>query len=143
VGAELPIFSGGVVSARIRETESALRQAGLRLGNARRLAAQDIIDSYQSWETSAQEVEAYRRALLAARENYQATLGDYRYNLVTVLDVITSLTSLQGAQDDYDRVLLQHRLNRVRLGIATGEFSGDGVRVLRRKDGSTGVKAER
>jgi len=143
VGAELPIFSGGVVSARIRETESALRQAGLRLGNARRLAAQDIIDSYQSWETSAQEVEAYRRALVAARENYQETLGDYRYNLVTVLDVITSLTSLQGAQDDYDRVLLQHRLNRVRLGIATGEFSGDGVRVLRRKDSAAGAKAER
>ncbi len=138
LGAEIPIFSGGAVSAKIRESESALRQSELRLNNARRTAEQDIVDSYQSWETSGQEEEAYRRAYLAAKENYQTSLNDYRYNLVTILDVITSLTSLQGAQDDYARIMLQHRLNRVRLGIATSEFSGEGIRILR-QDG-TGQK---
>ncbi len=131
LGAEIPIFSGGIVSAKIRESESALRQSELRLKNARRTAEQDIVDSYQSWETSGQEEEAYRRAYLAARENYQTSLNDYRYNLVTILDVITSLTSLQSAQDDYARIMLQHKLNRVRLGIATSEFSGEGIRLLR------------
>ena len=131
LGAELPIFSGGITSARVSEAESLVRQAELRKTLVTRTAEQDIVDAVQSYESTKGETEAYRKALDSAENNYASTLNEYRLNLVTILDVLTSLTYLQSAHDDYDRVMLQHRLNRVRLGVATGEFNGAGISVLR------------
>ncbi|MBP7585194.1 MAG: TolC family protein [Spirochaetes bacterium] len=131
LGAELPIFTGGITSARVSEAESLVKQAGLRKSLVARTAEQDIADAVQSFESTRGECEAFRKALESAESNYAVTLNEYRLSLVTILDVITSLTFLQAARDDYDRVLLQHRLDRVRLGIATGEFNGAGIAVLR------------
>ena len=57
--------------------------------------------------------------------------NEYRLNQVTILDVLTSLTNLQTVRDDYERVLLQLKLNRVRLGIAVNEFTGEKIKILR------------
>ncbi|HNR86771.1 MAG TPA: TolC family protein [Spirochaetota bacterium] len=132
IGADFPIFAGLTVVSKTREAESAMRQAELRLRQARRIARQDIIDSNQSYETSTREIEAYRKALATADENYRTVLRDYRLNLVSVLDVFSALTTLQSAREDFDRVSLQHRLNRIRLGIAVNEFAAGGIDTLRR-----------
>jgi outer membrane protein TolC len=49
---------------------------------------------------------------------------------VTILDVLTSLTSLQNARDEFQRAELQVKLNRISLGVAINEFSGDKIRKL-------------
>lgn len=131
VGAELPLFSGFITAARIKEAESLKRQADLTLAGTRRLAEEEILDAWQSWESSKQEREAFNRALVSAEENYRVTMEEYRLNLVTILDVLVSLTTLQGAKDDYDRAELQYRLERIRLGVAVNEFSGKGIVLLR------------
>ncbi len=131
LGAELPLFSGGIVSARVEEAESMVKQAKLRDSLVRRSARKDIVDALQSYESSKNEMAAYKEALDSAVNNYAVTLNEYRLNLVTILDVLTSLTFMQSARDDYDRVMLQHRYNRVRLGVATGEFNGNGIGALR------------
>jgi outer membrane protein TolC len=133
LGAEIPLFSGGIVLAKVREAESIKRQSELNLSKTRRLAEQDIIDAYQSWESSMKEAEAFKKALVSAEENYNIIKNEYRLNLVTILDVITSLKSLQSARDDYERTELQHRLNRIRLGIAINELSGPNIRILKDK----------
>ena len=130
-GAELPLFSGGYTLAKISEAESGLEQAGLELKQAMRLAEQDIIDSYQTWKNSENEVEAYRKALEWAEENYKTTLRDYYLNLVTILDVTTSLKSLQSAINDYDRVILQNKFNRILLGISINEITGDKISKIK------------
>jgi outer membrane protein len=131
LGAELPIFGGDITFAKVREANSVRRQSDLSYSQAVRLARQDIIDAYQTWESSKSEYEAYRKALASAEENYRVVSGEYRLNLVTILDVLTTLTTLQNAKDEYDRALLQVKLNRVRLGIATNEFFGDKISALR------------
>jgi hypothetical protein len=59
-------------------------------------------------------------------------LAEYRLNLTSILDVLTALSALQTARDDYERIVLQHRINRIRLGVATNEFSGDGIHSLKK-----------
>jgi outer membrane protein len=131
LGAELPLFSGLIVSSKVNEMESALRQSRLRLREVRRIARQDVLDAWQSWDTSEQEVRAYAKALETAEENYRVVLRDYNLSLVTVLEVITALKTLQEAREDHVNTVLQNALNRVRLGIAVNEFAGSGVRALK------------
>ena len=133
IGAELPIFTGGIAIARLKEAKSIKRQAELYLTKTTRLAEQDVIDSYQSWESSKNEVAAYEKALKSAEENYKTVNNEYRLNLVTILDVITTLKSLQSARDDYESSVLQSKLNRIRLGIAVNEFSGNNIKLLKQK----------
>ncbi len=131
LGVEIPLFNGGITFAKVKEAESIKRQAGLNLANTVRLAELNIIDAYQSWESSMNEVEAFKKALLSAEENYNTVKNEYRLNLVTILDVISSLKSYQSARDDYERTVLQHKFNRIRLGIATNELIGPNINLLK------------
>jgi outer membrane protein len=142
LGAELPLFSGGIVSARIREAESARRQAKLRLSRTLRNAETDIRDAYQRWESTQKEMEAYKNALVTAERNYRAIMREFRLNLVTILDVFTALTSLYNAREDYETIKLQNSLNRIRLGVAVSEFSGSDIQQLRDRSEQT-IKIEK
>ncbi|OHD62862.1 MAG: hypothetical protein A2176_06910 [Spirochaetes bacterium RBG_13_51_14] len=132
LGAELPFFGGDITFAKVREANSIKRQSDLGLSQMIRITRQEIIDSFQTWESSKVELDAYRKALTSAEENYRVVAGEYRLNLVTILDVLTTLTSLQTARYDYERAVLQNKLNRIRLGIASNEFSGDRIRALKK-----------
>ncbi|PKL16579.1 MAG: hypothetical protein CVV49_15445 [Spirochaetae bacterium HGW-Spirochaetae-5] len=131
LGVELPIFSGGITRARVKENESLLRQAGLRLSSVKRFSIEEVTDAYVTWDSSSKEVEAYRTAAAMAERNYNAVLREYRLNLTSILDVLTSLKELQGANDDFERKRLQHIINRLRLGVASGEFEGNKSAVLK------------
>ncbi|HNW29710.1 MAG TPA: TolC family protein [Spirochaetota bacterium] len=131
LGAELPIFGGDVTFAKVREANSKKRQADLGFSQTVRLARKDVLDSFQTWEGAKVELEAYRRALASAEQNYQVVSSEYRLNQVTILDVLVSLTNLQSARYDYERALLQLKLNRVRLGVSINEFSGEKIRTIR------------
>ncbi len=131
IGAEMPIFGGDITFAKVREANSRKRQSDLIMSQTLRQARQDIIDSFQLWDSSQVELEAYRKAFTSAEDNYRVVMGEYKLNLVTILDVLTSLTALQSARDDYDRARLQLKLNRVKLGVSINEFSGDKIGALR------------
>ncbi len=131
LGFEIPLFSGGIVTAKVKEAQSVKRQAELNLSNTLRVAEQDIIDAFQSWESTTNEVDAFKKALVSSEENYNTIKNEYRLNLVTILDVITSLQSLQGAKNDYERTVLQHKLNRIQLGVATNELTGENISLLK------------
>lgn len=129
-GFEVPLFYGEVPGKAI-EKASQKKQAQLRLLQSIRDAEYEIRDSCQSWQNTAGEIESYGSALTAAEENYQATIREYRLNLVPILDVLTALTSLQSARNDYETKILQNKFNRIRLGVATAEFPGPRPGILR------------
>ncbi|MBN1534686.1 MAG: TolC family protein [Spirochaetes bacterium] len=133
LGVEFPILGNDITFAKVREANSARRQAELSLAGTMRTAGEEILDSYHSWKSSGEGLDAYRRALASADDNYRTVSNEYRLNLVSILDVLTAITALQNARDDYETANLQHRLDRVRLGVAINEFSGD--RIVRLKAG--------
>jgi len=119
---QFPIFSGGTVMAGIKKAESEKRQAQLGYDQTRKQAILEIRQAHDAWTTSQAEVSAYKRALDAAKLNYAFQSDYFAKRLVTILDLLTSLTSLAQAQDNYDRAVLQTKLNRVWLGVAVGEL---------------------
>ncbi|HNX57841.1 MAG TPA: TolC family protein [Spirochaetota bacterium] len=131
ITASLPIFNGGITQEKVSQAESMKRQANLNLSQTVRTVEESIRTSYDTWNSAVKQSDAYKRALESAERNYNVTMNDYRLNLVTILEVITALTNLQQARNDYSAALLSAGLARIHLGTSIGEFPGGGNSVLR------------
>jgi len=131
LGLELPIFSGGITRARVKESESKLRESKLRLAAVTDSAGEDLTDAWKTWQSSAGQVEAFRAAVSMAEKSHAAVMNEYRLNLTGILDVFNSLRELQNARDEFSRREFQHALNRIRLGVATCEFRGVKAKMLK------------
>ncbi|HEY1406723.1 MAG TPA: TolC family protein, partial [Spirochaetota bacterium] len=131
ITASIPIFEGGITTAKVSEAQSVKRQADLTLSQTLRTVEEDVNTSYDIWRSSVSQAEAFKNALASAERTYVVTANDYRLNLVTIIDVITALTDLQQARNDYKTANLILGFDRIRLGVATNEFPGNGNSTLK------------
>ncbi len=108
---DVPIFQGGNAVGATREAQSRARQAELRLRQARRSSAQEIRDAHAEYDGALARVRALTRALEATEENYQLQVEEYRRSLVSNLEVLSVLQTLQDARRELIAALYEaHRL---------------------------------
>ena len=108
---DVPIFQGGSAVGAAREAASGVRQAQLRLREARRRSAQEIRDAHAEYDGALARVRALTRALEATEENYQLQVEEYRRSLVSNLEVLSVLQALQDARRELIAALYEaHRL---------------------------------
>jgi outer membrane protein len=115
----VPLYAGGGTSARVREAVSQKTQADLDTSRVQRLAEQEIRSFYQTTLLDRKQLRALETATDAAKKNYEAQQRDYRYGLVTNLDVLQALTSYQENVRALDRAHYSAKLNWLRLQAAT------------------------
>jgi outer membrane protein len=120
--ASLPLFAGGTILAKERAAASKKRQAELQYSLIHRQALEDIRGAYQNLSSSIRQVEAYGKALEAAKKDYEAVARVRRLALNTNLDLLQSLTSLQNAQTNYNQAHYQSLINSIWYGVAVGEL---------------------
>jgi len=120
--ASLPLFEGGAILAQERLEASKKRQAEMQYSLIHRQALQDIKGAYHALATSLLELDAYSKALDAAKKDYDAVEHDRRLALNTNLDVLQALTQLQTAQNNYNQSHYQTLINWIWLGEATGDL---------------------
>src|SRR3970282_842459 len=91
----VPLYSGGLLQSQVREAISQQTQAELAVSQVTRQAEQEIRALYQSVVYDSAQLDALEKATVAARKNYEAQQRDYRFGLVTNLEVIQALTAFQ------------------------------------------------
>jgi outer membrane protein len=114
----LPLFAGGTISSRVRESVSIRKQAELGLERSRRLAQQEVRSLYQIVRTDQEQIKALELATDASEKNHRQQKRDYALGLVTNLDVLQSVTASQTSRRALDRALFTAQLNRLRLEAA-------------------------
>lgn len=114
----VPLYAGGSLQSRVREALSQSTQAELELSQARRQAEQEIRATYQAVLFDRSQLEALEKATEAARKNYEAQRRDYRYGLVTNLDVLQALTAFQENLRALDRARYTAKLDYLKLEAA-------------------------
>lgn len=117
---ELPLFDGGLILSRIREQKALTAQSELNLQNLQRSADQDVRTAFANFNSSAAEVVRLREQVELTHQNYQAQLADYRHGVVSNLDVLTALSTLQDARRQLNSADLNARLNLINLHVAAG-----------------------
>lgn len=120
LSAVLPVYNGGLIAAQVREAKA---QRGIReqaLSLALRKAELEARQAHADLLSDLAVVSALESALSLAQANAKAQSEDYRHGLVTNIDVLTSLTTVQNTELRLDQARLRAFDDRVRLETAAG-----------------------
>lgn len=111
----LPLFSGGTVVSKVRQSVSEKKRVDLEAQQVRRQSEQEIRSTYASLLSDQAQLDALEDAVTLSEKNYQEQSREYRFGLVTNLDVIQALNTAQQAQRDLDRVRYAMKSDFLRL----------------------------
>jgi len=117
----VPIFDGTEIVGRSREYTLKMQDSQLEYLRLRRYAPYDIKDSYVRLDTALAVHENLRKAFHTAKVNYYLQRKDYTRSLVSNLDVLAAIQTLQDAQRNYIQAIYEAKRLYWKLRVAVGE----------------------
>lgn len=120
VAVSLPIFQGGTVMAQTREAAERKRENVLAYERLKREVDRDVRILWQNVQTLDKVVGDLKVAQSKAEATYQENKKDYRYGLVTSLDVLVSLNEYIDNKRGFERAVLEREMLALQLQLATG-----------------------
>ena len=126
----LPIFEGGLVQSRVRESQARYRQAQELLEQQRRAVVRQTRDAYLGVEAAISRVKALNAALVSNDSALEATELGYEVGTRTSVDVLDAQRELYRAKRNLATSRYQYLLNLLTLQQGAGTLDeGDLERV--------------
>ncbi len=119
----IPIFSGGYVSSRVRETVALADKAENDLDYARRSAAQSARQAYFNVTSGLAQIRALRAAETSSQSALDSNKLGYQVGVRTNIDVLNAQQQLFSTQRDLARARYDTLLNSLRLKSAAGTLT--------------------
>ncbi len=116
----VPIFSGGLVTAQTRQAAFQRDTAQDDLELTRRTVFANTRNAYRAVMAGISEVEATRQAVVSAQSGLDATQAGFEVGTKTILDVLTSQSTLLNAQSAYSQARHQFVLSGLQLKDSAG-----------------------
>lgn len=117
----IPIFDGTELLGKSKEYKLKAHEKELQYIRLKRKAPYDIKDAYVRFRTALDVHENLRKAYATAKLNYYLQRKDYNRSLVSNLDVLASIQTLQDAQRNYIRAIYAAKRLYWELRVSTGE----------------------
>jgi outer membrane protein len=117
IGVQVPLYSGGSTSARVRGLYQDQITAEQQLESVQRQVVKEITSAYLTANSSAEKISASRHALASAQLSRVAAEKGLSYGMVNAVDVLTSVRNEFRARRDllktqYEFVTNVFTLNR-------------------------------
>ena len=126
----IPIFSGGGQSAKVREAISLRGKATQELESARRGVRSACKQAWFGIQSGIARHKAATYAVKSATTNLQAATSGQARELKTELDVLQATQQVYGALRDLQNARYDIMLNKIKLKAAAGQLTTDDVIVL-------------
>jgi outer membrane protein len=126
----VPIFSGGLVTAQTRQAAFQRDTARDNLELTRRTVFANTRNAYRAVIAGISEVEATRQAVVSAQSGLDATQAGFEVGTKTILDVLTSQSTLLNAQSAYSQARHQFVLSGLQLKDAAGILTGKDIEAV-------------
>jgi outer membrane protein len=126
----IPLFAGGAIDSRERESIAKQREAEQELAAARRDARLQVQDAYLAVKTGVARVGSLEQQLRSAGTALEATTLGRDVGTRTELDVLDAQQRVFSAQLELAQARTDYLLGRVRLAAAAGELRPDDLRAL-------------
>lgn len=123
----VPIYSGGLTSAKTKAAVSQQERARALKEKALRDTVKLARDSYLNVTTSIAQVKAFKQALISIQSAYKATQAGFEVGTRTAVEVLSVLRDRYRAERDYANSRYDYILNMLRLKEAAGNLSKDDV----------------
>ena len=120
VAVTFPLYQGGGVSAGVREAVATKRIAELTSNETVRTARREVSVLYKNYLQIQEQLKSQKMALIKSEEAYKVNKNDYRYGLVTNLDVLVSLSNFIQNKRSYDSLYAAAHRAYKDLEAATG-----------------------
>jgi len=117
---QLPLYQGGSVSSKTRESAQRLEAANQQLDQTRRLAAQQVRESYLSVNSGIARVQALEQARASNERALASTVIGYERGLRTGVDVLNAQRELFRTRRDLSQSRYDYLISRLRLRAAAG-----------------------
>ena len=125
---DIPIFEGTTTFGAVKLANAHAAQAELQFQRTKRLAAQDIRNSYLRLTTSIARNQALQNALSAAELNYALQRQDYKLSLVNNLDVLQAIQSLAETRRNATQTHFETKRLYWQLQVALGESLAENIK---------------
>ncbi|MBE9528308.1 MAG: TolC family protein [Proteobacteria bacterium] len=120
-----PLFEGGLRRAEMKEARSKVRVAELEVIAATHDIELEVREAYNRMESAVAVIEAYRRQLSFAEEDYKMVFEQFKFGLATTVDVIDSDTELLGAERSLMNSTYDMQMAILELKYAVGTLLDD------------------
>jgi len=125
IGVQLsvPLYQGGYVSSRVRESVARREQARDTLDLTRRQTTRQVRENYLAVTSGATRVQALERALTSTQRALDSTLLGYESGVRTGVDVLNAQQDLYRTRNDYSQARYAYLMARLRLKSAVGTLN--------------------
>ncbi|MGQ0697437.1 MAG: TolC family outer membrane protein [Panacagrimonas sp.] len=123
VKVDLPLYSGGSISAKVAESEANYQAALAEVDGAIGVAVRDTQIAFLETTTGIREVPARRDAVIAARLSDTATTNAFEAGTRTTADVLRVIRARYEAERDYSEARYEFVLDSLRLKQAAGNLT--------------------
>jgi outer membrane protein len=120
---QLPLYSGGGVSAQTRQARANYRAAQQGLDQTRRGVNRQVRDAFRGVLSSISQVEALKAATISAQSALESTQAGYEVGTRTIVDVLNVQRNLFSSQRDYLNSRYDYIINGLSLKSAAGNLS--------------------
>ena len=120
---QVPLYTGGRISAQVAEARSLLTQAERQLDRQKRETIRQTRASYLNVLAGISRVKALRQALASTRTAHEAVEAGYEVGTRTAVDVLLALRDTYRARRDYSRARYDYILSTFRLKQAAGTLT--------------------
>lgn len=127
---QVPLYTGGRLSAQRSEAESRLRAAQNTVLLQNRLAAQQSRIAFLDVVSGISQVKALKQALDSSQTALEATQAGFEVGTRTSVDVLISLRETYRRQRDYASARYDYVLNQLRLKQAAGILQEDDLKEV-------------
>ncbi len=119
----VPLYTGGGISSRIRQARHNLHQAQHQLEARKREVVQRARSAYLSVISGIAQTKALKQALNSTQTAARATQAGFEVGTRTAVDVLLSLRETFRAKRDYSTARYNYLLNKLILKQATGTLT--------------------
>jgi outer membrane protein len=124
---KLPLFAGGAIQNRVKETVLLEEQSRNTLESARRTVAQGTRQAYFGLESLQAQVKAFEAAESSSLLALEATQLGYKVGVRVNLDVLNAQTQLYTTRRDLAKARYDVLVNSLKLRQASGTLTADDV----------------
>jgi outer membrane protein TolC len=118
----VPLWTWGATTSRIKQAELRLQQARNELSLTRREFLTSLNSFYLEAAAASAQIGSLRESEELSAESLRLTLLRYQAGEATVLEVVDAQTTLALARNAHDDGVVRYRLSLANLQTLTGEF---------------------
>ena len=127
IGVQIPIYSGGSTSARVRGLYEDQLTAELKMEAMRRQVVKETTNAYLTADSSVEKIRANRTALKSAEKSSVAAEKAFAFGVVNAVDVLTATQNEFKARRDLLKTQYDFITNLFILNRWAGKLSEESV----------------